>query len=255
MGQINNQNLPNQLDAAWLIHARPYRETSYLAWFFCLEKGRVNALAKGWRNKKAHQKALLQPFTPLMLSFSGRSQLKYLSQLEATGAPKPLTGKALVCGLYANELLARLLPEGQPSQELFTNYSLLLELLNQPDQLEPALRSFEFSLLAYLDQPLVFSDEQGEPLVEDAWYNWQPTTGFSLLTSDATTSNQQALANSPQQPKFNGADLLAIQADKWHNLTTRNTAKLLTRLALYYHLGNKPLETRKLMQQFLRSGK
>lgn len=248
MGLTTNQ----QLDAAWLIHARPYRETSYLAWFFCLEKGRVNALAKGWRNKKAHQKALLQPFTPLMLNFSGKGQLKYLSHLEATSPPKPLAGKALVCGLYANELLARLLPEGQPSQELFTSYSLLLELLNQPEHLEPALRNFELSLLAYLDQPLVFSDEQGEPLVEEAWYNWQPTTGFSLLASSLTPNQEQS---TNQQPKFKGADLLAIQADKWHNLTTRKTAKLLTRLALYYHLGNKPLETRKLMQQFLRSSK
>lgn len=255
----------SQLDAAWLIHSRPYRETSSLAWFFCLEQGRVNALAKGWRNRKPKDRALLQPFVPLLVRFGGKGDLKNLLHLEATSPPKALSGKASVCGLYANELLARLMPEGQPSAALFKSYSLLLELLNQPDQLEPALRNFEFSLLAYLDQPFVYRDTEGELLEVDAYYTWQPTLGFSLAKQQITEQLAENAAsyqpeaspltaqslNTSREPMFHGARLLDIQADTWHHPETRKTAKLLTRLALHYHLGNKPLETRKLMQMLM----
>lgn len=224
---------------AWLLHSRPYRETSALAWLLTLENGRLNAVVRGVRTKKSRYRALLQPFTPLMVRISGQQDLKTLIGLEATSAPHWLQGEALVCGLYANELLSRLLLVDQACPLLFRDYSLLLELLNNNDQREPALRRFELSLLEHLGCPVVFTDTQGNPLVEQGLYSWLPEQGFLPVSGYLQSSSTI----------FAGRSLLALAADDWREKLTRQTAKALTRQLLTPLLGPKPLQTRQLFLQ------
>lgn len=224
---------------AWLVHSRPYRETSALAWLLTLEDGRLNAVVRGVRTKNSRYRALLQPFTPLMVRISGNHELKTLIGLEATAAPHWLQGEALVCGLYANELLGRLLLNNQACPVLFRDYSLLLQLLNSSDQREPALRRFELSLLEHLGYPLVFSDTLGQPLQAHNLYRWLPEQGF-LTVKGVANFNKNI---------YTGASLLAIAADDWQDKLTRLTAKSLTRLFLTPLLGSKPLQSRQLFLQ------
>lgn len=224
---------------AWLLHSRPYLETSALAWLLTLDDGRLNAVVRGVRTKKSRYRALLQPFTPLQVRVKGHQELKTLVGLEATSAPHWLQGEALICGLYANELLSRLLLTGQACPTLFRDYSLLLQLLNNSEQREPALRRFELSLLDHLGYPLVFTDTQGNSLVKEGLYRWLPEQGFLAI---------QGIAE-PNRSIYSGTYLLAIANDDWREKLTRQIAKHLTRQQLKPLLGSKPLHSRKLFLQ------
>lgn len=229
----------NDYQPAWLLHSFPYRETSAIAWLLTLEDGRLNAVVRGVRTKKSRYRALLQPFTPLLVRISGQHELKNLVGLEATSAPHWLSGEALVCGLYANELLSRLLLTSQACPILFRDYSLLLQLLSNADQREPALRRFELSLLEHLGYPLVFTDNLGKPLLADSLYRWLPEQGFLAIKGIAEPNNKA----------YTGASLLAIAEDDWQLKLTRQTAKALTRQLLTPLLGSKPLQSRQLFLQ------
>ena len=76
------------LQPAYILHSRPYRDTSLLLEVFTAEHGRISLVGKGARRRSrgGSNAALLQPFSPLLVSFSGRSDLKNLTQVESAGA-------------------------------------------------------------------------------------------------------------------------------------------------------------------------
>ncbi|MFW9277716.1 DNA repair protein RecO, partial [Glaesserella parasuis] len=89
--------------------SRPYSETSLILDVFSEGEGRVSLLAKGARGKRSALKGALQPFTPLLLKWGGRGELRTLRSAEATGLALPLSGNALYSGFYLNEVLMRVL--------------------------------------------------------------------------------------------------------------------------------------------------
>jgi DNA repair protein RecO (recombination protein O) len=112
------------LQPAYILHSRPYRDSSVILEVFTPEHGRISALARGARRKSrgGSAAALLQLFTPLLLSFSGRGELKTLTAREAAGTAVSLRGDRLYSGLYVNELLVRLLHRYDPHPQLFVAY-------------------------------------------------------------------------------------------------------------------------------------
>lgn len=235
----------NDYQPAWLLHSRPYRETSALAWLLTLEEGRVDAVVRGVRSRKSRYRALLQPFTPLQIRLKGHQELKTLIGLESTSAPHWFQGEALVCGLYANELISRLLLPGQPCSGVFRDYSLLLNLLANAEQREPALRRLELSLLEALGYAPNWQTVTGESLLADWYYAYQFGRGFVPQTVAVNSLSSPAL--------YAGEHLLAIAEDDWQNPATRQTAKRLTRQLLQPLLGSKPLQSRQLFKQLVSS--
>jgi len=69
-------------EPSFLIHQRPYSETSQIIHVFSHRFGRIDLIAKGSKRPKSKFKSLLQPFLPLRLSWSGKSQLKTLREAE-----------------------------------------------------------------------------------------------------------------------------------------------------------------------------
>jgi DNA repair protein RecO (recombination protein O) len=49
---------------AFVLHSRPWSETSLMLDVFTEESGRVRLVAKGARSKRSNLKGALQPFTP-----------------------------------------------------------------------------------------------------------------------------------------------------------------------------------------------
>ncbi len=88
------------LQPAYIIHSRPYRDSSALLDVFTAEYGRISLVARGTRRqtRKGSDNALLQPFIPLLLSFSGRSELKTLV------ATEPAQGKSRLLRTKSNSL-------------------------------------------------------------------------------------------------------------------------------------------------------
>ena len=110
------------LQPAYVLHRRAYRETSFLVELFALEYGRLTVIARGARKTKSAIQGLLQPFIPLLVSWSGKTELLTLTHVEANGAIKFLRGECLFAGFYLNELLMCLLQKWDSHHQLYTVY-------------------------------------------------------------------------------------------------------------------------------------
>lgn len=77
---------------AFVLHSRPFSETSLLLDLFSESEGRVRVLAKGARSRRSQLKGTLQPFTPLLVRWSGRGEVKTLRNAEAVSLALPLGG-------------------------------------------------------------------------------------------------------------------------------------------------------------------
>lgn len=112
-----------QLEPAFLLHRRSYSNSSLLVECLTLHHGRFPAIAKGVIGGRGTGAALLQPFVPLKLNWSGRGEVKTITGFEQSGKNMELQGRTLYCGFYLNELLMRLLQRNDPYEELFGYYT------------------------------------------------------------------------------------------------------------------------------------
>lgn len=229
--------MQTEAEPAFVLHSRPYRETSLLVDLFSRHYGRFRAVARGARGTKKGTK-VLNPYTPMLISWSGKTDLKTLGNVEQSGAPLLLTGDSLYCGFYLNELLIRLLAENDPHEKLFDTYFNVLTKLAGQEPVEPSLRMFEFSLLEEMGYALVLDTdaESGESIIAGREYWFEPTMGFTLK------QDIRASSNAPNW--FQGDELLAMGAGDYKARATAVAAKRLIRLALQPHIGDKPLLSR-----------
>ncbi|MFC4701642.1 DNA repair protein RecO [Glaciecola siphonariae] len=233
--------------SGYVIHRRPYRETSMLVDFFTRQYGRISAVVKGARGAgKSDRKSLIQPLQLLSFELSGRSQLKNLGLAEALHSPLKLDGNCLYSAFYLNELLIRAVPETEPMSLLFEQYQQSLLHLqsastqadisntnNGPD-VEPILRDFELMLLQELGYlpDFEYSADTGEAIHPEGHYTFIAEQGF--------------VACPAQQPfALLGQDLIAI-AHKRYESGARKAAKYICRQALLPIIGDKPLKSREL---------
>jgi DNA repair protein RecO (recombination protein O) len=161
---------------AFVLHARPWRETSLLIEALTRDHGRVGLLARGVRAVKSRfPRAALQPLTPLNMSWSGRGELSTLTAAEPAGNALPATGESLLCALYLNELVARLLPRNDPHPGVFEEYLDAFTRLASDSAPAWTLRRFERDLLGHLGYGLVLEAdvETGESLDATADYAYR----------------------------------------------------------------------------------
>jgi len=234
-----------ELEPAFVLHTRLYRETSLLLDLFTPAHGRVGCIAKGARRLKSSNKGLLQPFKPLLVSFVGRGELKTLTHCELQGPSQLLQGQRVVSGLYLNELLSRLLIQGAPLPELFHVYTDTVSKLASENEFIPALRVFEKYLLEALGEGSVFhEDHHGNEIESDLNYVYVPAHGLYPILPTHITDQTQLIVS--------GATLIGLAQD---NLATPNAcseAKRLLQSMLKRLLCPKPLQSRQLLSPFLR---
>lgn len=227
---------------AFILHSRPWRESSLIADVFSEQHGKVSLVAKGIRSsarKKKLSSALLQPFVPVEVSWVGRSDLKTLTAVEGSGGPLQLQGQSLFAGMYLNELLMRLLAEHIDYPEVFHHYGEVIGVLRSADRIEPPLRRFEMHLLESLGYGIPFVEvnadgvHQGE-LQSMRCYRFIPDSGF-LSLQDVSAASEGV---------FRGEDLLRIAGNQLEDIGTATAAKQLMRQALAPLLGSKPLNSK-----------
>lgn len=221
-------------EAAFILHTRPWRETSLIVDVLSRHHGRVGLVARGARRQSSSLKARLVSFQPLHLSWFGKNALRTLHAAEWQGGSLNLRGHGLMCGFYLNELLLRLLPEGDPHETLFDHYRATLDRLNQQADVEPILRRFELDLLSELGyaQPLGHTAEGGE-IRESARYGYEFGVGV--------VAPRQGGAS------YEGRTLLDLAQGDLSRPATLAEGKLLMRGLLAHYLGEKPLATRQLL--------
>ena len=121
-----------QWQRGFVLHRREYSESSLLVDFFTENHGRITLLAKGARRIRSPLKALLQPFTPLLLQWSGKGELKTLTKVEGS-LPLPMENLALYSGFYVNEVLVRVLESNTAYSELFQHYLQCITPILRPN--------------------------------------------------------------------------------------------------------------------------
>ncbi|AXU93986.1 MAG TPA: DNA repair protein RecO [Erwinia persicina] len=226
---------------AFVLHGRPWSETSLLLDLFSEQHGRVRVLAKGARSKRSSLKGALQPFTPLLVRWGGRGEVKTLRGAEPVSLALPLSGTSLYCGLYVNELLSRVLEHETSFSELFFDYLHCIQTLAaDAASPEPALRRFELAMLGHLGYGVDFLHcaGSGEEVADGMTYSYREEKGFiaSLVVGHRS---------------FTGRHLRALYQREFPDADTLRAAKRFTRIALKPYLGGKPLKSAELFRQFL----
>ena len=222
-----------------MLHRRDYANTSLLLDLFCEAEGRVAVIAKGAKRGRAYAAALLQPFSPLWASWTGRGEVQTLVRCEPAGAAIGLQGRPLYCGLYMNELMVRLLQRGDPHEALFAFYHAALTRLAAAADLETVLRQFELRLL----------DEMGyAPALDREGESGAPVRA-GLRYSCAPGSAPRRLGPSEAHRGVRGETLLGLAAGAPLAGELAREARDLMRSLLAPHLGSRPLRSRELFRR------
>jgi DNA repair protein RecO (recombination protein O) len=233
------------LERGFVLHHRPYRDSSQLLECMTAEHGRMGLVARGSRRAKTWQRALLQPFVPLKLSWIRRGDLGRLTHVESDGASCVLDGQRLLAGFYANELLLRLTARGDPNAEIFSCYSRCLAQLGEAPSFARTLRVFEVQLLRALGYGLELDGDSatGEPLQEDSTYVYELELGI-----------RRAAAEDSDADRYPGRDLKSLRDGKLDDDASLRTAQRLLGRVLRAHLGERPLQSRLVLQDIVSRG-
>src|SRR5690625_776523 len=219
---------------AYILHSRPYRETSLLLECLTRDHGRVGMVARGVRRARARVSlSTLQAFQSLTLAFSLRGELGTLRTAESAGRPVRLTGTALLAGLYVNELVVRLSVRQDPLPGLYGVYARTVRELAGGGSHGWTLRRFERDFLQQSGYALQLEHDadDGSPLVPDAEYVYIPEQG--------------PVPASPAQrgARVRGGDLLDFAADRRPDAAGLERLRRLVRALLLHQLGGVPLKS------------
>lgn len=226
-----------QQEPAYVLHRRPWRETSLMVDVFSLNAGRITVVARGANSAKSPLKAQLQPFQPLLLDWTGRSDLKTLTQTDVRPGPSLSKTLALYSGLYINELLQRTLPMADPNPNLFAAYIDLLGELAATDDVEPVLRRFEKTFAGELGYSFAWDQttDTGEAVANGCQYYYDPEQG--ILARPSETARLQGLS---------GDTLKALAGGDLESPDCRRVAKRVTRVLVDFLLQGRELNSRRL---------
>ncbi len=225
------------LEPAYILHSRQYRESSLLLEALSREQGRVGLVARGARGVKSRSRNMLQPFRPLLLSWTQRGELGTLTGADQVASPPALVGESLFCGLYANELMVRFLYRSDPHPGLFDFYRHLLTQLAAEKQAQPLLRIFEKQLLQSAGFGMQLDQEHGsdQEISADGWYLYKPEAG--PVRCDRGHEQDAQLVS--------GSALLALKSGQIEDHHLKELKQLMRRL-IRHHLGDKPIASQAL---------
>jgi DNA repair protein RecO (recombination protein O) len=230
-----------ELTVGYVLHHRPWRDTSRILEVLAREHGRLTLFARGVRGPAAKLAPLLQPFQPLLLSWSGRGEAAQLTHAERAQACVALPPQCLLAAFYLNELLLRLTTRHDPLPQLFDRYHGALEALRTGAPLEPTLRIFEKRLLEELGYGLDLGTEarSGKRIAAGGFYQFRPGQGLVAVAGDSGG----ALA---------GNSLLGLAAGSLKGARELTDARRLLQTALSDCLEGRPLATRAVARSMAR---
>ena len=208
-----------------------YQGNSLLLDFFTKDHGKLRLIARGARSSKTS----LQMFQCLSISYKGKGDLKSLSQWEISDEPRRLMGNDLVMAMYVNELIQRLLPEGDEHSEIFESYWSYIKNISSLEAVakEYRLRIFENQLLQNLGYGLDFEDDINGNLINNNFnYNYIEDQGFAI-NEEGVISGSTLLHLSKSNEPITSINELTI-------------LKKMNRKRLKSLLGDKPLKSKEL---------
>lgn len=228
-----------QLQPAYVLHQRPYRDTSRIVDLFTRDHGRLTVFARGVRGSKSGLAAALQSFQPILVSWSGKGEAGQLHAAELVGEPKALPAARLLSGFYINELLLKLLHLHDPQAEVFDLYNATVQSLKtEPDELL-ALRLFEKRLLQSLGFGLLLEHEaeSGLPIAAEGCYRYVLELGPLPVVATANAA----------KGVYAGASLLALASEELTDTQQKSDVRHLLRAVLDHVLDGRRLQSREIL--------
>ena len=218
---------------AFLLHQRPYGNTSVMAEMFTLDNGRISVIARGAKNPKSKFFGVLSPFSKLRITYRGRSELKTLTNVDKEDIFSNSFSKLSYTLLYINELLIKILPQGAPQKELFNLYDKFLLEIKTSNEIDIILRRFEIDLLEMLGYGINFINEvdSGHSIDADKLYDFVPELGFKESPNGI----------------FNGKEIISISKLDFENINKKKI-KSLTTMAIGYSLDGGDLKSRQIFK-------
>ncbi len=211
------------LTPGYLLHARPYRDSSVIAEFFTQEYGRVSLVARGARGPKSRMKGQLRPFQRCLVSWVLRGSLGTLTGIEADAGVIASLPRRVLSAYYVNELIIRALRPGDSQAEVFDRYVRFFDELEAGNEMT-VLRLFERDLLEYLGYGLLLDrTRSGQVVTRDQHYRF-----------DVMEGPEEAL---PGPMTLAGSSLLDLFSGTFESPGSLSDAKRILRQALDLHLG------------------
>jgi DNA repair protein RecO (recombination protein O) len=220
-------------ELGYILHSRPYRETSVILDVFTKQYGRIHLVGRGLRKSPAKKHRLPELFTQYEFAWvSGYSELYTLTGMEVAGNGAYLfSSYQLCCCLYLNELLLRVLQREDAHLDLFLAYqTALYNIYHDVDNpTEFHLRVFEKKLLQSLGYGICF-----DHINIEEHYVFQSAKGFVPVPHETKES-------------ISGHSLKAFANDTVL-AKDRQVIKRIMRHALIPLIGDKPLKTKELFR-------
>jgi DNA repair protein RecO (recombination protein O) len=253
-------------ELGYILHQKPFSETSVLLDVFTQTFGRISLLAKGAKRLKSPFKAYLFPFRLLSFSFLGKNELKTLTHIETKEKIVFTDNNAnqLILGLYLNELILRFLKKEDPHPELFSAFHVAMGYLfnldgfcaqheilpNQGRQL--ILRAIEIKLLTSVGYGIDFEKiaDTHDSIIQAGLYHYQPMKGFTksitLPTKNYAISGAILLLMNSLELESLSEFLTELSQSEVEMLVFLRESKKILRHSLDHHLGEKKIYTREL---------
>jgi DNA repair protein RecO (recombination protein O) len=230
------------LERGFVLHQRPFRNTSQLLDCLTAGFGRVGLVAQGSRRSQSGRRAALQPFVPVRLSWVRRGELGRLTDVEAESHAFDLVGQRLLAAYYANELVMRLSMRGDPNADVFACYYECLIDLAARTSVARTLRLFEMSLLRAIGYGLELECDvvSGDPLIPERRYAFEFERG--LIADDSGTAGAHV---------YRGRDLISLGSRLLDDPDSLRAARRLLGGVLHRYLGDRPLKTSAVLKDVL----
>ncbi|HZX76328.1 DNA repair protein RecO [Lysobacter sp.] len=224
-------------EPAFVLHARPWRETSLLVEVLSEHHGRLGMVARGVQGPKRHAlRAALQPLQWIRFDAVQVGELARLNSAEALDVAPRLTGEAMLSGFYLNELTLRLAPRQDPVPELYEAYGRARSRMAAGEALGWTLRRFERDLLDALGFGFDWHhDGDGAPIDPAARYRLDPEHGPRRVLSDRGHGDRSSAAT--------GRGLLSLADDRTPVADDLPGLRRAIREVLAHHLGPRGLKS------------
>ena len=182
-------------------------------------------------------------FQPLLLDWSGGGEVKTLVRAEWQGGQPLLSGKALLCGYYLNELLVKLSAREDAHPKLFAAYEDALRALACTRGFAPLLRRFELALLGELGYTpdLSACATTGAAIEPAARYRYLIEHGPVALGSDE--------ADPGDAPVLSGQSLIDLAEARFDRSETLAQGKVLLRALINHYLHGQELQSRRVLTE------
>ncbi len=227
-----------QLQPAFILQHRKYRESSLILDVLTRDHGIVSILARGVRKPKSKTAGILLAFTDLKISYIDRHELKILTYVELGETATKLERISLYCGFYVNELVGYFLHKNDPHPEVYQQYQQCLALLSKTQDTEQILRFFELNLIECIGYgfDLTLDAKEDAPIKSSKKYYFDGELG---VTESATGY-------------ITGATLLSLAARGSLNKQELYEAKQLMRRIIDFQLQGKELKSRAVLAKIIK---